>query len=53
MFVFAKTVDHHVSSIFGKLDARTREEAAARARAEEILIDRSSPPAEQDPVDAQ
>lgn len=37
LFVSAKTVDHHVSAILGKLDARTRGEAVAFARAEGLL----------------
>jgi DNA-binding NarL/FixJ family response regulator len=31
LFVAEKTVDHHVSSILRKLDARTRAEASVKA----------------------
>ena len=31
LFISAKTVDHHVSAILGKLDAHTRAEAVALA----------------------
>ena len=32
LFVSPKTVDHHISAILDKLDARSRGEAAAMAR---------------------
>ena len=37
LFVSAKTVDHHVSSILAKINARTRGEAAALARDHGLL----------------
>ena len=37
LFVSPKTVDHHVSAILARLDARTRGEAAARARAAGLI----------------
>lgn len=37
LFVSAKTVDHHVSAILGKIDARTRGEAAALARSHGLI----------------
>lgn len=39
LFVSAKTVDHHVSAILAKFEARTRGEAAARARATGLIGD--------------
>lgn len=41
LFVSPKTVDHHVSAILGKLEASTRGEAVAKARALEIPLDGS------------
>ena len=37
LFVSPKTIDHHVSAILAKLDARTRGEAAALARAAGLI----------------
>jgi DNA-binding CsgD family transcriptional regulator len=39
LFVSPKTVEHHVSSIIGKLDVSTRDEAVAEARRRGWLID--------------
>jgi DNA-binding CsgD family transcriptional regulator len=43
LIVAERTVDHHVSAILGKLDARTRGEAVARAA--ELGLSRSAGPA--------
>jgi DNA-binding CsgD family transcriptional regulator len=40
LFVSPKTVEHHVSAILGKLDARTREAAVTHARQQGWLADR-------------
>ena len=37
LFVSPKTIDHHVSAIFDKLDVRTRGEAAAAARRAKLI----------------
>ena len=37
LFVSPKTVDHHVSAILGKLEARSRGEAASLARRSGLL----------------
>tara|TARA_R110002124_G_scaffold49691_7_gene145465 strand:- start:3209 stop:3556 length:348 start_codon:yes stop_codon:yes gene_type:complete len=37
LFVSAKTVDHHVSAILAKLNARTRGQAVAFARTKELI----------------
>ena len=37
LFVSAKTVDHHISAILSKLDAKSRGEAVAIARARQII----------------
>ncbi len=40
LFLSPRTIDHHVSAILGKLDARTRGEAVAAATRLELLEDR-------------
>ena len=44
LFVSAKTIEHHVSSILAKLEVGTRDQAVATARRQGWLADRRRTP---------